>query len=112
LCPGGAPDKTKASSFLSAAPEQSKPKLLDQVRRLMGMRHYSLRTLATHLLENGYNTLTVQELLGHKDVSATMIYTCSTGRVLASRVRWIKEQTKSWSRRSGFEGLKRELARH
>ena len=39
------------------------------------MRHYSLRTFATHLLENGYNTLTVQELLGHKDVSATMIYT-------------------------------------
>jgi integrase len=75
LCPGGAPDKTKASSFLSAAPEQSKPKLLDQVRRLIGMRHYSLRTFATHLLENGYNTLTVQELLGHKDVSATMIYT-------------------------------------
>jgi hypothetical protein len=50
------------SSFLSADPEQSKPKLLDQVRRLMGMRHYSLRTFATHLLENGYNTLTVQEL--------------------------------------------------
>jgi hypothetical protein len=44
LCPGGAPDKTKASSFLSAAPEQSKPKLLDQVRQVMRVRHYSLRT--------------------------------------------------------------------
>jgi site-specific recombinase XerD len=26
-------------------------------------------------LEDGYNTRTIQELLGHKDVSITMIYT-------------------------------------
>ena len=32
------------SSFLPAAPEQSKPKLLDRVRELMRLRHYSLRT--------------------------------------------------------------------
>jgi len=32
------------SSFLPTAPEQSKPKLLDQVRQLMRLRHYSLRT--------------------------------------------------------------------
>jgi len=35
----------------------------------------ALPPYATQLLQNGYDIRTIQELLGHKDVKTTMIYT-------------------------------------
>jgi len=58
--------------YLSHTPRVTQqPNLLDRLREPLHSRH----SFAMPLLESSYDIRNIQELLGHKDVSATTVYT-------------------------------------
>jgi integron integrase len=60
----------------ASSPQKALKKAAQQLNIYKKVSCHTLRhSFATHLLESGYDIRTLQELLGHKDVKTTMIYT-------------------------------------